>query len=116
MLEKADFLTSYNYSFDPELNKIKGAKFSQAGVTGLLAKYGEQARPLASLGYKQALQFLRGEADREAALAAAQQAHRNYAKRQSTWFRREPNVQWLAGFGDDPAIQAAGMAIVEPEI
>jgi tRNA dimethylallyltransferase len=87
-----------------------------AETKGLLAKYGEQARPLASLGYKQALQFLRGEADREAALAAAQQAHRNYAKRQITWFRREPNVQWLAGFGDDPAIQAAGMAIVEPEI
>ena len=60
-----------------------------------------QARPLASLGYKQALQFLRGELDRESALAAAQQAHRNYAKRQITWFRREPDVRWLAGFGDD---------------
>ncbi len=65
----------------------------------LLAKYGEQARPLASLGYKQAMQFLRGEMDRESALAAAQQAHRNYAKRQITWFRREPEVYWLAGIG-----------------
>ena len=82
----------------------------------LLAKYGEQARPLASLGYKQAAQFLRGELDRESALAAAQQAHRNYAKRQMTWFRREPNVHWLAGFGDEPAIQVAGIAVVEPEI
>jgi tRNA dimethylallyltransferase len=82
----------------------------------LLAKYGDQARPLASLGYKQALQFLRGELDREAALAAAQQAHRNYAKRQITWFRREPDVHWLAGFGDDPAIQAESVAAVEREI
>jgi tRNA dimethylallyltransferase len=82
----------------------------------LLAKYGEQARPLTSLGYKQALQLLRGELDREAALAAAQQAHRNYAKRQITWFRREPDVHWLAGFGDDPAIQADGIAMVEREI
>ena len=82
----------------------------------LLAKYGAQARPLASLGYKQALQFLRGELDRESALAAAQQAHRNYAKRQITWFRREPDVHWLAGFGDDPAIQAEGNAAVEREI
>ena len=80
----------------------------------LLAKYGDQARPLASLGYKQAMQFLRGELDRESALAAAQQAHRNYAKRQITWFRREPDVHWLAGFGDDPAIQAEGIATVEP--
>jgi tRNA dimethylallyltransferase len=82
----------------------------------LLAKYGDQARPLASLGYKQAVQFLRGELDRESALAAAQQAHRNYAKRQITWFRREPDVHWLAGFGDDPSIQAEGIAMIEPQI
>jgi tRNA dimethylallyltransferase len=82
----------------------------------LLAKYGDQARPLASLGYKQAVQFLRGGLDRESALAAAQQAHRNYAKRQITWFRREPDVHWLAGFGDDPAIQRESIATVEREI
>ena len=82
----------------------------------LLKKYGNQARPLASLGYKQAVQFLRGELDRESAIAAAQQAHRNYAKRQITWFRREPDVDWLAGFGDDPAIQAECIAVVEREI
>jgi tRNA dimethylallyltransferase len=82
----------------------------------LLAKYGACSRPLASLGYKQAVQFLRGELDREAALAAAQQAHRNYAKRQITWFRREPDVHWLAGFGDDPAIQADSIATVEQQI
>ena len=58
----------------------------------LLEKYGAAARPLASLGYKQAVQFLRGELTREQAVQAAQQAHRNYAKRQMTWFRREPEV------------------------
>ena len=82
----------------------------------LLAKYGEHARPLASLGYKQAVQFLRGDLDRAAALAAAQQAHRNYAKRQITWFRREPDVAWLAGSGDEPSIQAEGVARIEREI
>jgi len=82
----------------------------------LLKKYGEKARPLTSLGYKQALQFLRGEVDRESALAAAQQAHRNYAKRQITWFRQEPDVHWLAGFGDDPAIQAESIALIERKI
>jgi tRNA dimethylallyltransferase len=82
----------------------------------LLAKHGAQARPLASLGYKQAVQFLRGELDRESALSAAQQAHRNYAKRQITWFRREPDVHWLAGFGDDPDIQAKAIAAVEQEV
>jgi tRNA dimethylallyltransferase len=82
----------------------------------LLAKYGERARPLASLGYKQAMQFLRGELDRKSALAAAQQAHRNYAKRQMTWFRREPDVHWLAGFGDDEAIQAENISMVESKV
>ncbi len=68
-------------------------------------KYGDAAWPLASLGYKQARQFLRGELAREQAVQAAQQAHRNYAKRQMTWFRREPEVQWLHGFGDEGEIQ-----------
>ena len=71
----------------------------------LLGKYGTSAQPLASLGYKQALQLLRGELNREQALQAGQQAHRNYAKRQMTWFRREPDVLWLRGFGDDAGIQ-----------
>jgi tRNA dimethylallyltransferase len=79
----------------------------------LFAKYGDAARPLASLGYKQAVQLLRDEIDTKTALKAAQQAHRNYAKRQMTWFRREPNVVWLDGFGNDPAIQqnAAALAV-----
>ncbi len=39
-LEKADFRTSFNYSFDPEINKVKKAKFSIDGIAGLLDKYG----------------------------------------------------------------------------
>ena len=71
----------------------------------LLQKYGATSRPLASLGYRQAVQLLHGELTREQAIQAAQQGHRNYAKRQMTWFRREPDVIWLKGFGDDLQIQ-----------
>jgi uncharacterized protein YjbI with pentapeptide repeats len=39
VLEKADLSTAYNYTFDPETNRIKKAKFSQAGLGGLLGKY-----------------------------------------------------------------------------
>lgn len=39
ILEKADFRTSYNYSIDPEINRIKKARFSIHGVAGLLNKY-----------------------------------------------------------------------------
>ena len=81
----------------------------------LLAKYGDGARPLSTLGYKQAVQLLRGEIDSQTAPQAAQQAHRNYAKRQMTWFRREPDVTWLEGFGDDPAIQQRAALAVEAE-
>lgn len=81
-------------------------------TAALLAKYGEQARALSSLGYRQAVQLVRGQIERAQAVSDAQQAHRNYAKRQMTWFRREPDVMWLAGFGDDPEVQAEAVARV----
>ena len=65
------------------------------------------ARALGSLGYKQAVQLLRGELSEQIALLEAQQGHRNYAKRQLTWFRREPDVKWFNSFGDDPELQRA---------
>ena len=64
------------------------------------------APALNSLGYKQALQFLNAAISRDEAIRSAQQAHRNYAKRQMTWFRREPDVQWIRDFGDSPAAQS----------
>ena len=38
-LEKANFITSINFSIDPEINRLKGAKFSKDNVVGLLQKY-----------------------------------------------------------------------------
>jgi tRNA dimethylallyltransferase len=100
---------------DPDRNALyerinhRAARMFENGLVEetatLLAKYGEAARPLAALGYKQAVALIRGEIDRKTAVLAAQQAHRNYAKRQMTWFRREPEVTWLEGFGDDLAVQ-----------
>jgi tRNA dimethylallyltransferase len=80
---------------------------------GLVAKYGEAPWPLGSLGYRQAVQLIRGEIGEAAALHAAQQAHRNYAKRQMTWFRREPGVTWLTGFGDEGTIQRWAVELVQ---
>ena len=70
----------------------------------LIARYG-QPPALDSLGYRQAGQVLTGALTGDQAIAAASQGHRNYAKRQLTWFRREPDVHWLNGFGDDPGIR-----------
>ena len=70
----------------------------------LLQKYGESARPLSSIGYKQVVELIAGKLTREEAVRAVQQAHRNYAKRQITWFRREPDVKWILGFGDERSV------------
>ena len=108
---------------DPERNALytrineRARRMFDAGLVGetkrLLETYGDSAWALASHGYKQAAQLLGGEIDHQLALWAAQQAHRNYAKRQMTWFRREPDVHWLRGFGDDLAIQEQAIALVE---
>lgn len=82
----------------------------------LMEKYGTQARPLESLGYRQAAQFLRGELSLEQAVQVAQQGHRNYAKRQMTWFRREPDVRWLNGFGDDARLQGEAAGLVRGSV
>ena len=78
----------------------------------LRTKYGADRRIFDALGYRQARQLLAGELSEAQAVEAAQRGHRNYAKRQFTWFRREPEVRWLAGFGDDPEIQQAAMEAV----
>jgi tRNA dimethylallyltransferase len=79
----------------------------------LLEKYGEAPRPLSALGYKQAVALMRGEFERAGAVQAAQQAHRNYAKRQMTWFRREPDVTWICGFGGDKRVQSEAIWKIE---
>ncbi len=81
----------------------------------LAAKY-PQAWALSSTGYKQVTQYLRGEIDLKLAIWAAQQAHRNYAKRQMTWFRREPDVHWLSGFGDEQSVQKEAAQLVQANL
>ena len=82
----------------------------------LRARYGDGCRNLAALGYAQAMSVLRGELKVAEAVLAAQQGHRNYAKRQLTWFRRVPEMQWLAGFGDEPAIQAEALRLAQQHL
>ncbi len=85
------------------LDARAGAMFAAGLIEetrGLIRKYGETPRAFDSLGYRQARAVLRGEMSEREAIAATAQGHRNYAKRQLTWFRREPEIHWLPGFGD----------------
>jgi tRNA dimethylallyltransferase len=92
------------------LNARCAAMFADGLVNetrGLLERYGP-VKALDSLGYRQGLAVLAGTLTLEAGIAAAQQGHRNFAKWQLTWFRREPEVHWLESFGNsDEALRAA---------
>jgi tRNA dimethylallyltransferase len=69
----------------------------------------ESAKPFDFIGYRQLRKVLTGEMKLEDARDAIHEATRRYAKRQLTWFRREPNVQWLEGFGDEAEVQRAAL-------
>lgn len=82
----------------------------------VMERYGAEIPTLDALGYRQALQVLRGELSHEQAVAAAQQGHRNYAKRQMTWFRKEPEVRWIEDFGDSAGARATAAQWIEAEM
>jgi tRNA dimethylallyltransferase len=65
----------------------------------------ESAKPFDFIGYRELREVLRQKMTLEEARAAVQQATRRYAKRQLTWFRKERDVHWIEGFGDDPQVQ-----------
>ncbi len=66
-----------------------------AEVKALLARgYGQDLRPMQAIGYRQMLDFLEGRFDWEAAVAEMKKATRRYAKRQLTWFRKDPEMIW----------------------
>jgi tRNA dimethylallyltransferase len=59
------------------------------------AGYSPGKAPLSTIGYKQMAAYLRGEVELDEAIALAKQESRRLAKRQLTWFRREPQIVWL---------------------
>ena len=75
----------------------------------LESRRGEDSKPFDFIGYRELRAVLHGKISLEEAKAAIQQATRRYAKRQLTWFRKEPGVRWFSGFGDDAGIQAGAL-------
>jgi tRNA dimethylallyltransferase len=74
------------------------------------------AKPFQFIGYSEWRACLAGTLTKKDAAQKIQQATRRFAKRQLTWFRREPNVHWLTGFGDAPEIFAAALKILNSQI
>lgn len=69
----------------------------------------KDAKPFQFIGYSQLRDHLASRLTKEDAIHQIQQATRQFAKRQITWFRKEPEVHWLSGFGDDPEIVRASL-------
>jgi tRNA dimethylallyltransferase len=73
----------------------------------------EDARPFGGLVYRQALEHLRGVRDEAATRALVVQENRRYAKRQLTWFRKEPNLAWFEGPGESASTIGAVLAFLD---
>ncbi len=85
-------------------------------VQALLARgLAEDAKPIDFIGYRELRAVVRGGMKLEAAKEAIQMATRRYAKRQMTWFRREPGVHWLDSFGDEDRLQSSALAWLRSE-
>jgi tRNA dimethylallyltransferase len=75
-------------------------------VRGLLARgVPAEGSALGAHGYRRVVEHLRGLRTLESAIEQTKLDVRHYAKRQMTWFRREPGVEWVEGFGEDSRVQ-----------
>lgn len=68
---------------------------------------------LGAHGYRRVVEYLKGERDLESAIEQTKLDVRHYSKRQLTWFRHEPDVEWLEGFGDDARVQEQALALLQ---
>jgi len=88
-------------------------------VRGLLdAGYAPDLPALKSLGYRQAVAYLAGRRTAAEALAEMQRATRNYARRQLTWFRREPTAEWVTVHGwewVEPLAEKILLRVAQPQ-
>jgi tRNA dimethylallyltransferase len=74
------------------------------------------AKPFDFIGYRELRAVSQGALQLDEARAAIQQATRRYAKRQLTWFRRDPRIHWIAGFGHEPAIQRQALSYLQGQL
>lgn len=70
-------------------------------------------KPFQFIGYSELRAHLEGRLSLADAVQQIQRATRRFAKRQITWFRKEPGVEWLGGFGDDLAIDSAARESIQ---
>jgi len=75
--------------------------------------YSHDAKGLEAIGYREVVAHIRGELTYEEAMEKIQMATRRFAKRQMTWFRKEKDLVWITGAGEDPSVQKTVLEEVE---
>ena len=75
-------------------------------VRKLRLAHGAAISAFKAIGYREVLLYLEGEIDLEAARALTLLSTTRYAKRQMTWLRREPDIVWFEGVGEDESVRA----------
>ena len=84
-------------------------------VRDLLAKgVPPTSNALGAHGYRRVVEYLEGRRDLVSAIEQTKLDVRHYAKRQLTWFRREPGVVWCEGFGDDQLLRQQVLRLIVP--
>jgi tRNA dimethylallyltransferase len=125
--ESAAPLSGYrtlSIGLDPEPTQLRErlkARTREMFATGLVEEVRDllghglsgNEKPFEALGYKQALQVLRGQCTVEQAIESTIIATRQYAKRQRTWFRRDPAIHWVKSFGEQPGACNFAAALIE---
>lgn len=71
-----------------------------------------ESNALGAHGYRRVVEFLEGRRDLESAIQQAKLNVRHYAKRQLTWFRHEPDVEWFDGFGEEEQVRLGIMQAI----
>jgi tRNA dimethylallyltransferase len=75
-------------------------------VRNLIAqKVPTNSNALGAHGYRRVVEYLEEKRDLASAIEQTKLDVRHYAKRQMTWFRREPEVKWFKGFGEVELLQ-----------
>jgi tRNA dimethylallyltransferase len=99
---------------DSRVDEMLSAGLLQEVASLIADGYGEALRSSQAIGYKELIPVLEQGADLQKAVEAVKQATRRYAKRQMTWFRADPRIEWLDVTRMSPkAATAAARALVE---
>ena len=82
-------------------------------VQTLLASFPKSSPGFKAIGYRQIVDYLDGKYSMEQAIDNTRKESRRYAKRQMTWFRRDPGIHWIDGREETADLDTTAVALVE---